>query len=142
MLSREKYSKSTQMTAVIFQPMGNSRSWANGGCSRNNGSPFTLSPHPLTPSAFCTRTMPFALESLARRLRNLGIRLLRYHGKQNRQTRSCNSAFTRAGRHRVLKWAPFVFRIFIFIIFGGVDFRSYADTFEFFEFFEFFSRTV
>ena len=30
---------------------------------------------------------------------------------------------------RVLKWAPFVFRIFIFIIFLflGVDFRSYAD---------------
>ena len=38
------------------------------------------------------------------------------------------------------EWAPFVFRIFI--IFGGVDFRSYADTFEFFECFEFFSRTV
>ena len=51
MLSREKYSKSTQMTAVIFQPMGNSRSWANGRCSRNNGMlagpPFAPSPHPL-----------------------------------------------------------------------------------------------
>ena len=32
---------------------------------------------------------------------------------------------------RVLKWAPFVFRILIIIFFwgggGGVDFRSYAD---------------
>ena len=35
---------------------------------------------------------------------------------------------TWAGRHRVLKWASFVFRIIIFIIFG-VDFRSYADWF-------------
>ena len=55
------------MTAVIFQPMGNSHSWANGGCSRNNGmlagSPFTPSPSPLPPSAFCPRPMPFALES-------------------------------------------------------------------------------
>ena len=31
---------------------------------------------------------------------------------------------TRAVRHRVLKWAPFVFHI---IIFWGVDFRSYAN---------------
>ena len=46
---------------------------------------------------------------------------------------------TRAERHRVLKWAPFVFRIIFFIffifIFFRVDFRSFADTFEFFEFF-------
>ena len=34
---------------------------------------------------------------------------------------------TRAGRLRVLKWAPFVFRIIIIIL--GVDFRSYADWF-------------
>ena len=43
---------------------------------------------------------------------------------------------SRAKRHRVLKWAPFVFRIFILIviIFFRVDFRSFADcdTFEFF----------
>ena len=49
---------------------------------------------------------------------------------------------TRAERRRVLKWAPFVFRIIIFIIifiiFFRVDFRSFADTFECFECFEFF----
>ena len=38
---------------------------------------------------------------------------------------------TRAGRRRVLKWAPFVFRIFIlfiFFIFWGVDFRFAAPS--------------
>ena len=46
---------------------------------------------------------------------------------------------TRTERHRVLKWALFVFRIFIFIfiIFFRVDFRSFADC-DMFEFFYFF----
>ena len=54
---------------------------------------------------------------------------------------------TWAGRHRVLKWAPFVFRIIIFIFGGSTSGLTLIgsrpdDTFEFFEVFEFFSHTV